>query len=118
MALGCIHSLIVCLTFSLQRSKFGLDRMMLQVWLLLVELGLSNFYPESVTTGAVCLDEPPLLHKLALIAFNLLGEDGELMKCRIVGFSLNSAVRLDNLAGRLITGFVFRRFRNLCLLCR
>ena len=84
--------------------------MMLQVWLLLVELGLSNFYPKSVTTGAVCLDEPPLLHKLALIAFNLLGEDGELMKCRIVGFHLNSAVRLDNLAGRLITGLVFRRF--------
>ena len=92
--------------------------MMLQVGLLLVELGLSNFYPESVTTGAVRLDEPPLLHKLTLIAFNLLGEDGELMNPRIVGFSLNSAVRLDNIAGHLITGFVFRRFRDLCLLCR
>ena len=92
--------------------------MMLQVWLLLVELGLSNLDPESVTTGAVRLDEPPLLHKLALIAFNLLGEDGELMNCRIVGFNLNLAVRLDNLAGHLVTGLVLLRFRDLCLLSR
>ena len=92
--------------------------MMLQVWLLLIELGLGNLDPKSVTTGAVCLDEPPLLHKLALIAFNLLGEDGELMNCRIVGFNLNSAVRLDKLTGHLVTGLVFRRFRDLCLLSR
>ena len=64
--------------------------MMLQVRLLLVELGLS-FYPEIVTVGAIGLTELSLLRKLALIAFNLLGDDGKL--CKIVCFYLNSAFR-------------------------
>ena len=93
--------------------------MILQVRLLLVELGVSSFHPEVVTAGAgCCLDEPSLLRKLALIAFNLLGDDGEL--CKIVGFNLNSAVRRNNnnLIGQLADGLVFLRFRIFCLFCR
>ena len=93
--------------------------MMLQVWLLLVELGLSILNPKSVTTEGVRLDEPSLLQKHVLITFNLLRGDGYLMNySRVVGFKLNLVVRLDNLARRLITGLVFLRFRSLCLLCR
>ena len=93
--------------------------MMLQVWLLLVELGLSILDPKSVIIEGVRLDEPSLLQKHVLIAFNLLRGDGDLMNCsRVVGFKLNLVVKLDNLARRLITGPVFLRFRNLCLLCR